>query len=125
MTKALNVKTLNIGSDFNFDPSGRFYTDGDGSGEEFREDVLKPKLKELAKGEKLTIVLDDGIEGFGSSFLVEGFAGAVKHGYIKSSDLLSALEFEYSNPDFKFYEERIISYIKDAKYDSQKYVPSK
>ncbi len=116
------METINIGRDFSPDPAGRYKTDGDGSGEEFREDYLKPLLK---SGEKIKIIIDDNVEGYGSSFLVEGFAGLVKHGYISNNDLLDRIEISYEDEDFEFYENKIMEYIKKAKFDSKKYIPTK
>ena len=107
---------------FSEEPSGRFYTDGAGSGEEFREEYLKVLL---TKHKVLKITLDDEVEGYGSSFLVEGFAGMVKYGYMKSDILLNKLEFTFENDDFEFYKDKIIEYIKDAKFDSEIYISTK
>ena len=115
------MATLNIGKDFSPDPSGRFKTDGDSSGEKFREDFFKQKVTDLNYKETLTIILDDGVEGYGSSFLVEGFAGMVKYGYITKDKLLEKIKFAYTDNDFEFYEERIKDYIKQAFYDSKTY----
>jgi hypothetical protein len=115
---------FNIGQNFSPDPSGRFYSDGDASGEEFREDYLKDLILALSDGEKLTILLDDGVEGYGSSFLSEGFAGLVKYGYITADDLANKIEITYSDLDFEFFEKRIYSYIKSARYDSKAYKPT-
>lgn len=115
------MATLNIGQDFSIDPSGRFYTDGDGSGEEFREELLLPALKGLSVGEKLEIILDDEVEGYGSSFLVESFAGLVKYGYFQADELIPLLTFKHTDSDFSFYVKRIIDYIHAAKYNSVKY----
>lgn len=119
------MKTLNIGRDFSLDPSGRFYTDGEGSGEEFREDCLKKLVTSLESGEKLQIVIDDGVEAYGSSFLVEGFAGMVKYGYITSQKLLDKIEILFTDEDFEFYGNKIKTYISQAKYNSQVYKPTK
>lgn len=119
------MKTLNIGADFSRDPAGRYLSDGEGNGEEFRESYLKPAIESLAPGEKLRIILDDGVESYGSSFLSEGFAGMVKFGYITGQDLLNKIEISYTNKDFEFYKNRIISYINDAKYDSEEYHKTK
>jgi len=119
------MKTLNIGKDFSLDPSGRFYTDGEGSGEEFREDCLKNLIESLEPNEKLQIILDDGVEAYGSSFLVEGFAGMVKHGYITSDNLLDKLEVQFTDQDFEFYKNKIIEYISQAKFNSQVYKTTK
>ncbi len=112
-------KILNIGKDFSPDPSGRYKEDSEASGEVFREDCLKPKIESLGSGEILKIILDDGVEGYGSSFLVEGFAGMVKCGHITSDDLLKVVKFEFTNSDFEFYENKIIAYIEEAEYNSQ------
>lgn len=114
---------LNIGKDFSIDPSGRYRTDGDASGEAFREDCLKPAISALGPNEKLEIVLDDGVEGYGSSFLSEGFAGMVRYGHITSDELLQKLEFTFSDPDFEFYANRIREYISFAAFKSREYIP--
>lgn len=120
------MKTLNIGKDFSPDPSGRFYTDDEvSSGEGFREDYLKGIIKSLELEEKLQIILDDGVEGYGSSFLVEGFAGMVKYGYITSKELLEKIEICYTDEDFELYKNKIIEYITTAKYNSKVYKPTK
>jgi len=119
------MKTLNIGQDFSPDPCGRYRTDGKGSGEEFREDCLKPVIGSLESNEKLQIIIDDGVEGYGSSFLVEGFAGMVKHGYISSQELLKKIEILYTDEDFEFYKNKIVEYILQAKFNSQVYKPGK
>ncbi|CAI1056871.1 Uncharacterised protein [Serratia quinivorans] len=119
------MKLLNIGKDFSSVPSGRFRTDGSSSGETFREDFLRKEIECLADGEKLKVIIDDEVEGYGSSFLVEGFAGMVKYGYIQSKDLLNKLVIDYSNPDFEFYKNKIVKYIMEAKFNSQQYEPTK
>ncbi|PTB84685.1 DUF4325 domain-containing protein [Pseudidiomarina aestuarii] len=115
----------NVGIEFSPDPAGRFYTDGDASGEQFREEVLLDKLKKININEKLIIVLDDGIESYGSSFLSEAFGGLVKYGYFRPNFLLDTLRFEYSDPEFKFFEDRIKKYITDSSYASKEYVTTK
>jgi hypothetical protein len=109
------LKTINIGKDFSSHPIGRYRSDGDGSGEVFREDYLLPVLSGLVKDEKIEIILDDGVDGYGSSFLVEAFAGVVKVGAMKSEELLNKLIFKYDDQDFNFYEEKIKEYISKAK----------
>lgn len=115
------MSSLNIGQDFSPDPAGRFRTDGDGSGEAFREDFLKPRLKLLEAGQKLEIILDDGVEGYGSSFLVEGFAGLVKFGVLSGEELLDKIEILYEDQDFEFYKNKIIEYIRETKFNSKIY----
>jgi len=65
--------TINISKDFTTEPGARNYADGDFSGEEFFDKLLRPKFREaIQKKEKLKIILD-GTEGFASSFLNEAF----------------------------------------------------
>lgn len=118
------MKTLNIGKDFSTDPIGRFRSDGNRSGETFREDCLKQALQSLEPGEKLEIILDDGVESYGSSFLSEGFAGMVKYGFITSEELLAKIEIKYTNEDFEFFKKKILEYINKAKYNSKVYEPT-
>jgi hypothetical protein len=121
----MGMAKINVGTDFSDDPSGRFYTDGKGSGEEFREEYLWPKLQDLQSDEKLTIIMDDHVEGYGSSFLVEGFAGIVKFGYMKADQLIKLLDFKYQDDDFEFYKERCIKYIEEAKFSTKDYQSTK
>jgi hypothetical protein len=119
------MKVLNIGQEFSQDPSGRYIDpDGEASGEAFREKYLRKHVFSLAHGEKLEIILDGDVESYGSSFLVEGFAGLVKYGYIKGDELLDKLILTHSDPDFEFYKNKIIQYIKEAKFASKVYKDS-
>ncbi|MDN3639634.1 STAS-like domain-containing protein [Simiduia curdlanivorans] len=114
-----------IGKQFSEEPAGRYYSDGKGSGEEFREEVLVPLIRKLKSGDILEIRLDEGVESYGSSFLSESFGGLVAHGYFHSEELLSKLKFSYEDEDFEFYENRIFQYIKESSFDSKTYVSSK
>ncbi|RLA45632.1 MAG: DUF4325 domain-containing protein [Gammaproteobacteria bacterium] len=120
------MQTINIGQCFSLDPSGRFYSDDSGaSGEQFREEHLLPALQNLQPGEKIIVILDDGPESYGSSFLTEGFAGIVKYGYMEARPLLDALEIEYTDPDYEFFEKKIKKYISEAKFASKDYKSTK
>jgi len=119
------MKTFNIAKQFSTDPIGRFRSDGNRSGETFREDYLKPLLVSLEPDEKLEIIIDDGVESYGSSFLSEGFAGMVKYGYMTSDELLEKIEIKYSDEDFEFFKKKILEYISKAKYNSKIYQPTK
>lgn len=119
------MKKINIGKDFSTNPAGRFRSDGEGNGEAFREDVLKNAVLSLKPGEKLEIIIDDEVEGYGSSFLTEGFAGMVKFGYIEGDALIEKIEIVYTDEDFDFYKNKILDYIKKAKFNSKVYEPTK
>ncbi|WP_337014156.1 STAS-like domain-containing protein [Pantoea sp. AS142] len=122
----MNSLTLKIGERFSQTPSGRFYTDmTKSSGEEFREEVLLPLLRSLNNNQKIDIVLDDDVEGYGSSFLVEGFAGIIKYGYMTREELINKINVIYSDPDFKLFKEKIFEYINKAAYKSKPYISTK
>ena len=116
------MNTLYIGKHFSEDPAGRYYTDGDGSGEEFREEILKP-LFSLNK--PISINIDEDVEGYGSSFLVEAFGGLIKHGYFTKKDVKDKLHIKLTNPDFEFYKKKIFQYIDEAVFNSMEYNSSK
>lgn len=116
------MKKLYIGRQFTDDPAGRYYTDGDGSGEEFREEILKPILR---YGKAFQLNIDEDVEGYGSSFLVEAFGGLVKHGYFTSDEVMRLINIEFSDSDFEFYSKKIKQYVADAKYNSVEYVSTK
>ncbi|WP_205690326.1 STAS-like domain-containing protein [Comamonas serinivorans] len=103
------MKTCNISiaRDFSTVPAGRYATDGDVSGEVFRECLLRPVL---LKGLQVTIDLDD-TEGYGSSFLEEAFGGLVREGFT-ANQLKTMITF-ISHEDPSLIEE-ILTYIDDA-----------
>lgn len=62
-----------IKTDFSDSPGARYKQDGPHSGEEFYENLLKPKFNEAReKGVKLEITLD-GVWGYPSSFVSGSF----------------------------------------------------
>lgn len=116
------MNTLFIGTQFSDDPAGRYYTDGDGNGEEFREEILKPIL---AGGKPFRVNIDENVEGYGSSFLVEAFGGLIKHGYFKKRYVNEMIEIVFEDTDFEFYAAKIRQYIDEAKYNSMEYISRK
>lgn len=69
---------IRIATDFTETPGARYRSEGDYSGEEFRENLLEPKFLEAKnKSEQLTIDLDGGY-GYPTSFLEEAFGGLAR-----------------------------------------------
>jgi hypothetical protein len=81
---------IKVAEDFSRYPAGRYRTDGQWSGERFREEWLRPAL---SKGERVVIMLD-GAEGYGSSFLEEAFGGLVREGHFTPEQLRERLEIK-------------------------------
>lgn len=99
---------IDIAKQYTTTPGARYITDGDFSGEEFRQKFLEPEFKKTSAG-KITVILD-GTEGFATSFLEEAFGGLARE--FGSSICLARLDF-ISNDDPLLIEE-IQSYISDV-----------
>lgn len=70
--------TINICKEFSETPGARYKSEGNYSGEEFRELLLTPRFRDaLEKKEKLIIELDGGY-GYPTSFLEEAFGGLAR-----------------------------------------------
>ena len=106
----MKTKTIDIGKDFTKYPGGRVRTDGDYSGETFREDYLVPALQEYDQ----VVLVIDGVIGYGSSFLEECFGGLVRRGF-KVEDVLKKIQLQYSRPEFEIYEQEIKDYIQKGR----------
>lgn len=103
------TKTITIASDFSTTPGGRYYTDGDFTGQEFRERYLIP---ELDKNETIRIVLD-GAEGYPSSFLEEAFGGLARTLKWTLSDFNKHIEI-IAGKDFQIYKDDILAFVEDV-----------
>lgn len=115
------MNIINVGKDFSEVPAGRYVDDGPYNGETFREKFLKDVVLNSEKYSlPVKIILDDDVEGYGSSFLNEAFGGLVRKGYAKPEKVLASFLFQYSNEDFSYYKDRIISYINEAEFGSEK-----
>lgn len=69
---------LKIATEFGTAPGPRKRSEGRFSGEEFRTELLLPKLREaIGKSSKLVVDLD-GTSGYGTSFLEESFGGLIR-----------------------------------------------
>lgn len=105
---------INIAKDFSKTPGARYYTEGDFSGQEFREKLLRPKFLETQKsGEKLIINFDGGY-GYPTSFLEEAFGGLVRE--FGSKEVLNGIEL--ISEDEPSLVDEVITYIKEAKKEA-------
>lgn len=102
MNKVLYVK------DFSTFPGARYKRLGPASGEEFRDDVLIPMLKQNSQ----IVINFDGVVGYGSSFLEEVFGGLIRKG-IDENAVLNLVKTLTSNDD-DLLKEEIQSYVDDA-----------
>lgn len=103
---------LNIAKDFSRCPGARYKTEGDFSGEEFRENFLLPKLKEAIAAHCKLIVNLDGSAGYSTSFLEEAFGGLIRHNNVSYNVILATIEI-ISDED-PSYKDDIIFYLNKA-----------
>jgi hypothetical protein len=102
---------ISIANNFSDVPWGRYPTDGDVCGQNFRETHLRRALQDTNE----TVIVDlDGVEGLGSSFLDEAFAGLVRQGYFTEAELKSRLEIVTTQPEFRMYVDLAWRYIQQA-----------
>ena len=100
-----------IAKDFSDTVGGRYREEGDFSGEEFREELLKPKFEEAVASNQTLLIDFDGGYGYPTSFLEEAFGGLIRDGFDKNL-VLKTLDFE-SDDNPKIIE-RTRNYILEA-----------
>ena len=103
--------TIIIAKDFSETVGGRYRKEGDFSGEQFREELLKPRFIEATSLNVPLLIDFDGGYGYPTSFLEESFGGLVRDGFSKDV-VLKTLEFK-SLDNFKIIE-RVKNYILEA-----------
>ena len=101
--------TINIANGYTKTPGGRFKSEGDFSGEDFRDSILIPKYLEAVKQNQLLCINLDGGYGYGSSFLEEAFGGLVRK--INKVDISVINIISDEEPQLKL---DIMKYLKDA-----------
>lgn len=90
-------KRISVAKDFTATPFGRYRSDGEESGEVFREDFLRPAL--TAGNVELDI---DGVDGLPSSFWEEVMGGIVRHGF-SFADVERKLVILSTEPELQTY----------------------
>ena len=93
----MTIKHIDIGRDFAMELGPRLRRDGKHSGQEFREDLLEPAIRD----NDLVVVGLDSIGGYSASFLEEAFGGLVRRlGYdtVSKKLRLDATERAYLKP---------------------------
>lgn len=104
----MKTKTIKVSKDFSEEPYGRYYSDGEFSGERFREEFVLPALRECDK-----VVIDlDGSEGYNSSFLEECFGGLVRKHNLSPIEI--KLKLELISTEDESYLDEIQQYIDEA-----------
>jgi hypothetical protein len=101
--------------DFAPSPGGRFVSDGEFSGEWFRDEILVPALRTANSDSEPVVVILDGTSGYGSSFLEEAFGGLVRLRRVTPGTVRELLKIEANSPLYKPYKVLAEKYIAAAK----------
>lgn len=109
MSKAARAR-IAVCTDFSSTPGPRAVNEGDFSGEQFRNEVLEPRIREAIAANSMLEVDLDGTAGYGTSFLEEAFGGLVRESGLGLIDLKQHLvivskEEPYLIPDIWEYIE--------------------
>jgi hypothetical protein len=105
------LKVISIAKDFAETPGPRARDEGDFSGEEFLERLLRPAyVRAVGEGSTLTVDLD-GTEGYATSFLEATFGGLARE--FDAAEILRVVAFK--SDDEPFLVNEIKGYITDAR----------
>lgn len=105
------MKVISIARDFSETPGPRARDEGDFSGDQFLEEVLRPAYVQAVKdGTTLTVDLD-GTEGYATSFLEATFGGLARE--FDPTEILRVITFKSDDEPFLINE--IKGYIADAR----------
>ncbi len=109
--KPMVDRSITVGTDYSAAPGGRFASHGPHSGEDFRNTVLAPALKDA--NDQLTVFLD-GTAGYAGSFLEEAFGGLVRVCHFAPADLAKRLKVQARDSRYAIYVRMANQYLKDA-----------
>jgi hypothetical protein len=101
---------INIAKEFTDTPGPRYRYEGDHSGEQFRDEMLRQRFVSAIDSRSMLLVNLDGAVGYPSSFLEEAFGGLARE--FGSAEVEKSLEFTCN--DEPYLEEQIRQYIRDA-----------
>ncbi len=105
---------IDIANEYTKTPGARYISDGDFSGQDFREKFLEKHFKNGSK-EKITVILD-GVMGYATSFLEESFGGLVRKFGDKYSKNDIFERFDFISNEEPACRDEIRKYIFDAKF---------
>ena len=84
------------------------------SGEEFREEILLPRVRQAVQERTILQIDFDGLKGINLSFLDESFGGIVRAGEMSAEDLLKILEFIPEKSYYDIYIDKTKNFISEA-----------
>jgi hypothetical protein len=82
---------LKLAEKFSRTPGPRYASEGNHSGEQFRNEVLFPAYESAVAVGNVLVVILDGTCGYGTSFLEEAFGGLIRENGIPLSKLNASM----------------------------------
>lgn len=108
------MTTVKVSEKFSRYLGGRYRDDGPWSGEEFREQVLIPQLRDAMRDHQLLVIDLDGVAGVPSSFLEEAFGGLLRHSPWRLADIKQTLRLSADDPDLWPYLQLADTFMQEA-----------
>ncbi len=102
---------LNIAKEFSETPGPRDRSEGEFSGKQFLEELLKPRFEQARREGHILLVDLDGTEGYATSFLEAAFGGLARE--VGQASVLKTLAFKSDGEPYLI--EEIKKYISDVK----------
>ncbi|KQY28319.1 hypothetical protein ASD38_16700 [Caulobacter sp. Root487D2Y] len=94
------MSELRVATEFSPYLGGRYRDDGPWSGEQFREEFLRPRVKCALADNSVLNILFDGVAGMPTSFLEEAFGGLLREMHDVNSDTVrSILKLHAEDPE--------------------------
>ena len=91
---------VHVATDFSPYLGGRYRDDGPWSGEQFRDDVLLPRLQAAMAANDVLVIILDGVAGVPSSFLEEAFGGLLRRRIDwRLADVERSLKLQTDDPE--------------------------
>jgi len=101
------MKKIHLAKDFSYHPMGRNYKDGPDNGRRFYEEFLAELLEKNLK----VIIILDGCNSLGSSFLDEAFYEMPKLNKYKKSYVQNLVKISATSPEYNFYKHMTEKFI--------------
>ena len=111
------LRLLKVSTEFSDIPGPRYIREGLYSGEEFREKILLPRLKDIINTEDILEIDLDGTQGYGTSFLEEAFGGLIRENHLSLSDISSHIKFV--SEEEPYLVDDIMEYLRDAENERE------
>lgn len=109
-------RVFSIKDDFSETPGARSRDEGDYSGEQLREEYLRPLMNAALEDKDVRIIDLDGTHGYLTSFLEEAFGGLIRVDKFRLSDINRL--FSIKSEEEPYLLEDINEYLQDAENES-------